>query len=366
MDNQILLYENDAFALTSDHQAVLDTFANYVKKYPDLIFELSGHTDSIGNDNIALSQKRVQSVYTYLTEVLKIQTYRFYVRAMGGDAPYRPNTTEEGRKLNRRTEIRQSTLTLEAMFYRYALKAMKENNVAAAFSYLDRWTAKVDKGTTVLLLFDPRFERLRSDKRWPLLEKKVRASYKNLKYGRESFLIDSLRFENCRYASEQLSVILNRLPGNVPGDDLYEVEIPGKTDAAVRKQSELSYQAIYPILQKTGWPKKGNYSESAVNNAFHLLMNSGDIAAHLTWLPVLEQACLAGDLPWKMYALCYDHTRVLLGKPQRYLLYYQNMEDGSVELSPWEGDENTINDWRAKIGLPLLPEAVVAAMQVKK
>jgi len=163
-----------------------------------------------------------------------------------------------------------------------------------------------------------------------------------------------------------LAVILNRLPGNVPGEDRYEVEIPGKTDAAVRKQSEMSYKTIYPILQKTGWPKKGNYSESAVNNAFHLLMNSGDIAAHLTWLPALEQACLAGELPWKMYAFCYDHIRVLLGKPQRYLLYYQNMEDGSVELSPWEGDENTVNDWRAKIGLPLLPEAVVEAMQVRK
>ena len=366
MDNQILLYENDAFALTSDHQAVLDTFATYVKKYPDLIFELSGHTDSIGNDNIALSQKRVQAVHTYLTEVLKIPTYRFYTRAMGGDAPYRPNTTEAGRILNRRTEIRQSTLTLEAMFYRAALKAMKENNVAAAFSYLDRWTAKVDKGSSILLLFDPRFERLRSDKRWPLLEKKVRASYKNLKYARESFLIDSLRFETCRYEGEPLAVILNRLPGNVPGEDRYEVEIPGKTEAAVRKQSEMSYKTIYPILQKTGWPKKGNYSESAVNNAFHLLMNSGDIAAHLTWLPALEQACLAGELPWKMYAFCYDHIRVLLGKPQRYLLYYQNMEDGSVELSPWEGDENTVNDWRAKIGLPLLPQAVVEAMREKK
>lgn len=366
MDNQILLYENDAFTLTNEHRAVLDSFASYVNQYPDLIFELSGHTDSIGNDNIALSQKRVQAVHTYLTEVLKIPTYRFYVRAVGGDAPYRPNTTEAGRKLNRRTEIRQSNLTLEEMFYRAALKAMKENNVATSFSSLDRWTAKVDKGTTVLLLFDPRFERLRADKRWPFLEKKVRASYKNLKYGRESFLIDSLRFETCRYAGEPLAIILNRLPGNVPGDDPYEVEIPGKTDAAVRKQSEQSYQTIYPILQKTGWPKKGNYSESAVNNAFHLLMSSGDIAAHLTWLPVLEQACLAGDLPWKMYALCYDHTRVLLGKPQRYLLYYQNLEDGSVELSPWEGDENTINDWRAKIGLALLPQAVVEAMRVKK
>jgi hypothetical protein len=55
-----------------------------------------------------------------------------------------------------------------------------------------------------------------------------------------------------------------------------------------------------------------------------------------------------------------------LGKPQRDLLFYQNLEDGSVELSPWEGDENTINDWRAKIGLPLLPQPVVEAMQVKK
>lgn len=366
MDSKILLYENDAFELTEEHRAVLDSFAGYANKYSDLVFELSGHTDSIGTDNLALSQNRIQAVYEYLIETHRLPPYRFYTLALGGTSPYRPNHTEEGRKMNRRTEIRQSNLTLPMMYYRYALKAVGEKNKPEAFFYLDKWIAKEEKGSLLLLLFDPRFDPLRSDKRWLMMEKKVRDSYKSLKYAKESFLIDSLRLDACRFSGEELTAMLNSLPGYIPGNGSYSVDLPGTTEAAARKRYHANFKAILPILEKTGWPKKEAFSESAVNNAFHLLLNSGDIVAYLAWLPALQQACEAGELPWTMYAKCYDQSRLLLGKPQRYLTDYQLLDDGSVILTTWEGDENTVNDARAKIGLPLLPQIVVEAMKLKK
>ncbi len=366
MDPIMLVYENDAFALTLAHQAVLDSFATYVKQFPDLVFELSGHTDSIGKDNLALSQKRVQAVYYYLTEVLKIPSYRFYTLASAGTAPYRPNHTAEGRALNRRTEIKQSNRTLAGMFYQYALKAVSENNKPAAYAYLDKWLAKEDEDALMLLLFDPRFDPLRADKRWPLLEKKVRDSYKGFKYARESFLIDSLRFDACRVAGGELTTKLNSIPAQLPGEVDYDVVLPYASETTVRRQYEANFQTLLPLLKKTGWMRKGDFSESARYNGFHLLMGADDFVELLNWLPDLQKACEAGELPWIAYARCYDRSRLLMHKPQRYLLGYQILEDGSVELPEWEGDENTVNDARAKIGLPLLPPAVVEAMRMKK
>lgn len=366
MESRILLYENDAFELTVEHRALVDSFAEYANMYPDLVFELSGHTDSIGTDNFALSKKRVQTVCEYLMEAHQLPPYRFFALALGGTSPYRPNRTEEGRKMNRRTEIRQSDLTLPMMYYRYALQAVGEKNKPKAFSYLDKWIAKEENGSLILLLFDPRLDPLRLDKRWSLMGKKVRDSYKNIKYPRESFLIDSLRLDACRFSGGELAAMLNTLPGHIPGNDSYSVDLPGTMATAVHKRYQAHFNTIRPVLEKTGWPKKGQFSESAVNNTFHLLMNSRDLVTYLAWLPALEQACKAGEIPWIMYAKCYDQSRLLMGKPQRYLTDYQLLEGGGVTLPPWEGDENTVNDLRAKIGLPLLPKIVTDAMEIKK
>ena len=165
--------------------------------------------------------------------------------------------------------------------------------------------------------------------------------------------------------ASHLSAMLNNLPAYIPGDDSYEVDLPATTEAAVRRQYATNFQAILPILQKTGWPRKGEFSECAMYNAFHLLMGSGDFIACLTWLSDLQKGCEAGELPWIMYAGCYDQSRLLMGKPQRYLMDYQILEDGSVELPAWEGDADKVNDFRAKIGLPLLPEVVTEAMKIK-
>lgn len=363
MDAFVLFYENDAFELNPEQQAALDTFAGYANRYPDLVFELSGHTDSIGTDNLSLSQKRVQAVYAYLNGVLQLPAHRFYMLAKGSATPLRPNHTEEGRKMNRRTEIRQSNLTLPMMYYRHALKSVAEHNKTGAFAYLDKWVTKAEPGALMLLLFDPRFDLLRQDKRWSVIEKKVRDNYSKNKYAKESFLLDSLRLDASRFAGEELADMLNTLPGRIPGSDNYVVTIPGAEREAVVQRYRAHYHSIRPVLEKTGWPGKQGLSESAVYTAYHLLLNAGEASACERWLPALQRACDAGELPWIMYAKCYDQWRLGLGQPQRYLTAYQYSEEGSIVLLPWEGDENMVNEFRAKIGLPLLAPNVVAAMK---
>lgn len=77
-----------------------------LKTYTNIEVEIQGHTDYIGSDeyNVALSQARALSVKQYLSG-RGIEEHRITTRGMGKHFPIAPNDTEEGRQLNRRTEI---------------------------------------------------------------------------------------------------------------------------------------------------------------------------------------------------------------------------------------------------------------------
>lgn len=73
----------------------------------DIVIELGGHTDSIGKDeaNQILSQDRVNSVRIYLTDK-GIQPARLVAVGYGEKFPVASNSTDEGRQLNRRVEVK--------------------------------------------------------------------------------------------------------------------------------------------------------------------------------------------------------------------------------------------------------------------
>jgi len=369
MDNQALLFQNDAFDLTDSHKTMLDSFAVFARKYPDLVFELSGHTDSIGNKNQQLSESRVQAVFQYLTETLKIPAFRFIPLAMGSKEPFRSNSTEAGRVLNRRVEIRQSYLDLPNIFYRNALKAVEEKRYAEAFSFLNKWVLKLNHGygSGMIVQFDPRFDVLQKDKRWASLNQKIRDKYSKFKYSTFSFQLDSMRLDD-RSASGELTYMgyltgLNALSGHHPELDSVLFEMDPLPEAIIQKKYEQHLTALRPMLEKTGWPKKSEFGENACNAAFSMLMNSNNVVECLKWLPALKKTCEEGEAPWIFYAQLYDHCNVALGKPQRYVTMVSVLDNGDLLVKPWEGDENSVNEWRAKIGLPLLSYEVAEAMR---
>ncbi|SFN24649.1 OmpA family protein [Marinobacter pelagius] len=72
------------------------------------IFRVEGHTDPSGGNkiNIPLSQRRAESVKRYLIERHDIDAGRLQAIGMGDIQPVATNYTEEGRKRNRRVDIR--------------------------------------------------------------------------------------------------------------------------------------------------------------------------------------------------------------------------------------------------------------------
>lgn len=84
----------------------LDKLVDLLGKNPSLRVEIGGHTDNVGSeaDNQKLSEARAKAVYDYLVEH-NIEAGRLAYKGYGESRPVADNATDEGRRLNRRTEM---------------------------------------------------------------------------------------------------------------------------------------------------------------------------------------------------------------------------------------------------------------------
>ncbi|MEM6618668.1 MAG: OmpA family protein, partial [Pseudomonadota bacterium] len=88
-------------------QGVLDAIAQILRDCPDTEFEIGGHTDSQGSEdmNRNLSQNRADAVLSGLL-ARRVLISTLTARGYGEVSPIADNATEEGRALNRRIEFR--------------------------------------------------------------------------------------------------------------------------------------------------------------------------------------------------------------------------------------------------------------------
>ena len=98
-----IIFDPSSSTISDESELVLDQIAFIVSSCPDAHFEIGGHTDSQGGDqmNLNLSQARAESVLDTLLarEVLLDQ---ISAKGYGETVPIADNETEEGRARNRR------------------------------------------------------------------------------------------------------------------------------------------------------------------------------------------------------------------------------------------------------------------------
>jgi outer membrane protein OmpA-like peptidoglycan-associated protein len=102
-----ILFDFDKATLKPESYIELEKLYKFLSENPNLIIEIGGHTDNIGTKeyNQILSEKRAKAVYDYLISK-NINANRLKYKGYGDTMPIADNSTEEGRQLNRRTEIK--------------------------------------------------------------------------------------------------------------------------------------------------------------------------------------------------------------------------------------------------------------------
>ncbi len=103
---QAVNFETGSAALTAPSLPVLAKLVDILKRYPEYQLFISGHTDSVGEEekNRVLSQSRADACKNYLVSQ-GVSASRMSAMGYGQTQPKASNETLEGRLLNRRVEF---------------------------------------------------------------------------------------------------------------------------------------------------------------------------------------------------------------------------------------------------------------------
>jgi OmpA-OmpF porin, OOP family len=104
LDN--VLFDTGKASLKSSSYKSLNELVELLKIKRTMVIEIDGHTDNMGSAerNLQLSKERANTVRNYLIRK-GIKAQRVSAKGYGETKPISSNDTEEGRKLNRRTEV---------------------------------------------------------------------------------------------------------------------------------------------------------------------------------------------------------------------------------------------------------------------
>jgi outer membrane protein OmpA-like peptidoglycan-associated protein len=106
-----VFFSLDSYELMPESNKDLLEILSIFRQNPGIVMEISGFTDDTGSDdyNLILSQKRAQSVVNYLISN-GISSSQLISKGFGKSNPIASNELEEGRRLNRRTEMKVVSL----------------------------------------------------------------------------------------------------------------------------------------------------------------------------------------------------------------------------------------------------------------
>ncbi len=111
MNGSVALYgiyfDFDKASIKPESKETLDAIAEYLKKHAKVSLYVVGHTDMKGTlvYNLELAEKRSKSVVEALVNDYQISRSRLEGQGVGPLSPKSNNTSEAGRKLNRRVEL---------------------------------------------------------------------------------------------------------------------------------------------------------------------------------------------------------------------------------------------------------------------
>jgi outer membrane protein OmpA-like peptidoglycan-associated protein len=105
---ETVLFNLNQSELTDEAKAQLDAAVTKLSSMKHYVVEVQGFTDSTGDAamNLELSRRRAAAVVRYLTLEKKIPLYRVNTIGYGEESPSADNKTRDGRKQNRRVEVR--------------------------------------------------------------------------------------------------------------------------------------------------------------------------------------------------------------------------------------------------------------------
>ncbi len=102
-----IYFDTGKAEIKAESKPTLDAIGELLKRNPDLLLYVVGHTDDTGDgaENVSLSKQRADSVVAALIKDYQIATNRLQAQGVGPYAPASNNTSDAGKQKNRRVEL---------------------------------------------------------------------------------------------------------------------------------------------------------------------------------------------------------------------------------------------------------------------
>ncbi|SDD28559.1 WD40-like Beta Propeller Repeat [Mucilaginibacter pineti] len=101
-----IFFDTNKYDLKTESKSELSKLIEFLGENPTVRIEISGHTDNVGGEQVnqTLSENRAKAVYKYLISN-NVAPARLVFKGYGETQPIAPNTTDEEKARNRRTEF---------------------------------------------------------------------------------------------------------------------------------------------------------------------------------------------------------------------------------------------------------------------
>lgn len=102
-----IFFDTGKAEMKVESRSQLDEMAKLLREQKQVKVYIVGHTDNQGDlsVNLALSQKRAEAIVNALISDYKIEANRLVARGVANFSPIATNTSESGRRKNRRVEL---------------------------------------------------------------------------------------------------------------------------------------------------------------------------------------------------------------------------------------------------------------------
>lgn len=102
-----IYFDTGKAEIKAESKPTLDAIGELLKRNPDLLLYVVGHTDDTGDGeaNVILSKQRADSVVAALIKDYQIAANRLQAQGVGPYAPASNNTSDAGKQKNRRVEL---------------------------------------------------------------------------------------------------------------------------------------------------------------------------------------------------------------------------------------------------------------------
>jgi outer membrane protein OmpA-like peptidoglycan-associated protein len=342
-----LYYDSNAFTLTDNHIQNLDLLdSSLFNSKKEFVIDVVGHTDSVGNNsaNEVLALKRAIPVMDYLQKK-GVPHYLINLKSKGAEDPQSDNNSEEGRKTNRRVEVKPSRYSPAEQYYFHATRCALSNQRDSAYFFMNKWLNTGTFSNYTLIFFDTDLQNLQKDKRWDSIGQEIKLKYNRFAKPKLAFWLDSLSnadqiFRTYIFPREK-KINTRRL-------DTLSDKVGDKLRDSFDKSNLV---ALKKLLDRYGWPKVSEVGQKAAYAAF-LIIDHSDLKTMKTYLPTLESHCKINEAKWEWYAMMFDRIRIDEKLPQKYGTQYiqEGANPKAFVLAPIE-EPDKVDEYRKQVGL---------------